>query len=210
MRAVAGELSRFGAGKTLLVEEAALAGYHPQGYAHAASEAVKKGGYGAVVFGATAQGKDLSPRVAALLDVPLASDVTKVDVGGWWIVAERPVFSGKAFASLAFTATPAILSIRPNAFPALETTVEGRVETFAPEGLNPSSWTVRVKEFQPSGGSSKDVAEASIVVAGGRGMKGLRSTGAFWRSSGMHWGMTRLWGPLGRWWMRAGGATPNR
>jgi electron transfer flavoprotein alpha subunit len=54
----------------------------------------------------------------------------------------------------------------------------GNVEAFAPEGLDPGTWTVRVKEFQPSGGSSKDVAEASIVVTGGRGMKGPE-----------HWGL---------------------
>ena len=135
------------------------------------SEAVRAGGYDAVVFGATAQGKDLAPRVAALLDVPLASDVTDVSADAEGIVAVRPVFSGKAFASVTFSAAPAMLSIRPNVFGAQEAAADGFVEAFSPGDLNPSGWTVRVRDFQPSGGGSKDVAEASIVVTGGRGMK---------------------------------------
>jgi electron transfer flavoprotein alpha subunit len=141
------------------------------------SEAVKSGGYRGVVFAATAQGKDLSPRVAALLDVPLASDVTdfRVEEGG--IVAVRPVFAGKAFASVTFTASPALLSIRPNVFPAQEIPAGGGVEPFEPSELDPGAWTMRLKEFQPSGGGSKDVAEASVVVTGGRGMKGPENWG---------------------------------
>jgi electron transfer flavoprotein alpha subunit len=166
-----GEMGRFGAEKVLAVELEALAHYHPQGYAQSVTEAVKAGDYAAVVFGATAQGKDLAPRVAALLDVPLASDVTGVSVEEGSVRAVRPVFSGKSFASVSFAATPALLSIRPNAFGAQEKPAAGTVETFSPDGVDPGAWTIRLKEFRPSGGTSKDVAEAAIVVTGGRGMK---------------------------------------
>ncbi len=171
------ELGRFGAEKTLVVEAEALTAYHPEGYAQVVADAVKKGGYGAVVFGSTAQGKDLAPRVAALLDVPLASDVTDIQVEDGGVVAVRPVFSGKAFASLTFSASPAMLSVRPNAFQAQENRAAGAVEFFSAEGLAPDAWKVRVREFQPSGGGTKDVAEASIVVTGGRGMKGPENWG---------------------------------
>lgn len=172
LSAAASEMSRFGAAKILLTESEALSSYHPQGYAETLAQAVRSGSYDAVVFGATAQGKDLAPRVAAHLDVPLASDITDFEVEGGDILAVRPVFAGKAFASVAFSASPAMLSVRPNAFQAQESPAEGVVEPFSPEGLDPGAWTVRVKEFQASGGGSKDVAEASIVVTGGRGMKG--------------------------------------
>ena len=173
----ASELGRFGAERILAAEADALMVYHPQGYAQVVAEAVKNGGYGAVVFGATAQGKDLAPRVAALLDVPLASDVTDFRVEDGGIVAIRPVFSGKAFASLTFSASPAMLSVRPNSFQAQERPAGGAVDVFSPEGVDPAAWTIRVREFQPSGGGSKDVAEASIVVTGGRGMKGPENWG---------------------------------
>ena len=173
----ASELGGFGVEKTLVVESDALTDYHPLGYAQVVSDAAKKGGYGAVVFAATAQGKDLAPRAAALLDVPLASDITDFRVEDGGIVAVRPVFSGKAFASLTFSASPAMLSVRPNAFQAQNNPAGGAVEAFSPEVLDPTVWKVRVREFQPSGGGSKDVAEASIVVTGGRGMKGPENWG---------------------------------
>lgn len=168
----ASDLGRFGAEKIQVGESADLAGYHPQGYSKVVAEVARTGGYGAVLFAATAQGKDLAPRVAALLDVPLAADVTALEVSGGELTCVRPVFSGKAFASIAFLASPALLSIRPNAFQAQESQAAGEVETFAPEGVDPGSWGLRVKEFQATGSGSKDVAEASVVVTGGRGMKG--------------------------------------
>lgn len=168
----AGALGSFGAGKILVAENEALTGYHPQGYAAAVQEATRGGGYACVVFAATAQGKDLAPRVAALLDVPLAADVTEVGVEDGEMVAVRPIFAGKAFATVAFSASPALVSIRPNVFGTQEIGGTGEIEPFEPSGVDPGGWTVKVKEFQASQGTSKDVAEASIVVTGGRGMKG--------------------------------------
>jgi electron transfer flavoprotein alpha subunit len=171
------EMGRFGAEKILVVENQALAAYHPQGYCQVVAEVVKGGGYGCVVFAATAQGKDLAPRVAASLDVPLASDVTDFNISDGDLVAVRPVFAGKAFASTTLAASPAMMSIRPNVFPAQQDQAAGEVEAFEPAGLDPSGWTMTIREFQPSGGGSKDVAEASIVVTGGRGMKGPENWG---------------------------------
>lgn len=164
-------LKRFGAGKIRVAEMEALAGYQPEGYARVVADAVRDGGYSAVIFGATTQGKDLAPRVAALLDVPLASDVTDLDVEGEAVVAIRPIFSGKAFSTVSFAASPALVSIRPNAFQARENPGAGEVETFAPEVVDPGSWKIKVKEFEAAGSGTKDVAEASVVVSGGRGMK---------------------------------------
>jgi electron transfer flavoprotein alpha subunit len=173
----AAELGRFGADNIRVGESDALSGYNPQRYAVVVAEAVKNGGYGAVVFGATAQGKDLAPRVAAILDLPLASDITGFDVVDGAVTAVRPVFSGKVFATVAFSASPALLSIRPNVFQASELEASGTVETFVPQGVESGSQGLRIKEFRASGGESKDVAEASIVVTGGRGMKGPENWG---------------------------------
>ncbi len=177
MSSQAAVLGRFGAEKVRVAEMDALAGYHPQGYAQVVADAVRSGDYGAVMFGATAQGKDLAPRVAALLDLPLASDVTSLEVEDGSVVAERPVFAGKAFSTITFQASPALLSIRPNVFQAEEAPAEGTAEPYAPDGVDPSSWGVRVMEFQATGSGAKDVAEASIVVSGGRGMKGPENWG---------------------------------
>ena len=122
------------------------------------------------MFAATTLGKDLAPRVAALLDVPLVSDVTGVELSGGTLSATRPVFSGKAFASLEVDASPAMVSIRPNVFPAVERAAAGEVSMSTPD-IDPSSLRVRVVARNDASEGSVDVSEASIVVSGGRGMR---------------------------------------
>src|SRR5690606_13758870 len=78
----AAELGRWGADRVRGVEHEAFGLYNPDGYAQAVAAAVGDGGYFAVLFPASAQGKDLAPRVAAKLDVPLAADA-RPRSGGW-------------------------------------------------------------------------------------------------------------------------------
>ncbi len=151
-------------------EHEALHEYNPEGYVGVVADRIRQGGYGAVVFAATTLGKDLAPRVAAALDVPLASDVTSVQVEDGKIAIVRPVYSGKAFAHLEVDASPAVLSIRPNVFQASATAGEGVVDTFTPD-VEPGEWRVRVLERKGASEGAVDVSEASIIVSGGRGMK---------------------------------------
>ena len=166
----AGDLGRFGAAAVEVGEHEALADYNPEGYAQLVAERVKAGGYAAVVFTATTLGKDLAPRVAALLDVPLATDVTGLEVEDGGVTAIRPVYAGKAFAHLGLAATPALVSIRPNVFQPVETPAAGAVSTFAP-AVDAGAWKTRVVERKAAGDGALDVAEAKMVVSGGRGMK---------------------------------------
>jgi electron transfer flavoprotein alpha subunit len=166
----AGSLGRFGASSVTVAEHEALSEYQPEAFTSIVVQHVRAGDYAAVLFSATTQGKDLSPRVAAHLDVPLATDVTSAEVDGGKVVFERPVYSGKAFAKLEIDATPALASLRPNVFPATEGGSDVAVSTMTPD-VDPASWKVRVVERKQSEGSALDVAAASIIVSGGRGMK---------------------------------------
>ena len=56
----------------------------------------------------------------------------------------RPVYAGKAFSTVTFSASPALMSIRPNVFQAQENPATGAVEAFVPEGVDPSGWKIRV------------------------------------------------------------------
>jgi electron transfer flavoprotein alpha subunit len=163
----AGDLGAVGAARVRVGEHDALARYVPESYAPAVAAAVREGGYAAVLFPATAQGKDLAPRVAALLDVPLVTDVTGLEVDGGKPVAIRPVYAGKAFARVRSSATPFLASIRPNVFAPKDAGAAGAVETFAPAI---GEARTRFREFKAAGGSV-DVGEATIVVSGGRGMR---------------------------------------
>lgn len=163
-------LGAFGASTVHVGETDAFASYSPEAMAHAIAERIRSGGYRAVLFSATAQGKDLAPRVAALLDVPLAADVTGVAMEGDTLVVTRPMYAGKAISSVAVLASPGLVSLRPNAFPAKEHDTAASVEAFTPQvpdGLSQS----RVVEFRAAEGGQLDVAEATTVVSGGRGMK---------------------------------------
>jgi electron transfer flavoprotein alpha subunit len=67
-----------------------------------------------------------------------------------------------------------MVSIRPNVFQAAETGGSAEVETYAPD-VAAGAAAYRLVEFQALGGGTKDVAEAGIVVSGGRGMKGPKN-----------------------------------
>ena len=166
----AGTLGTNGAEVIHVGEHVGLADYAPERLAQIIADRAGAGGYSALLFSATAQGKDLAPRVAALLDVPLVADATAVSVDGDTVVATRPVYAGKAISTVAVSASPALVSLRPNAFPAEERAAAGTVDTFTPD-LPEGAASSRVVEFKAAAGDQLDVAEATIVVSGGRGMK---------------------------------------
>ena len=166
----AGDLGNFGAEVVRVAEDPALVSCVPETHAAVIAEAVGSHDYAAVLFSATALGKDLAPRVAALVDAPLASDVTRLEIEGGRLVALRPIFGGKVIARVGFEASPAVLSLRPNAFGTNESQAEGRTEPFTP--AIPDTARSRIMEFQAAETGSVDVAEASVIVSGGRGMKG--------------------------------------
>jgi electron transfer flavoprotein alpha subunit len=170
LESLAAELGRWGGARVLIASHDALGGYQPEGYAAITARVAGDPAYGAVLFAASGQGKDLAPRVAALLGVPLAADVTGISVDDGRIALLRPVYAGKAFARISVDATPVLASIRPNVFQPVETGAAGTAEAVAIVE-DPSAWVTRVVSFEATGGDVPDVSEASIVVAGGRGLR---------------------------------------
>ena len=139
----------------------------PEGCATAIAEKAKTGGYRAIVFAATATGKDLAPRVAAKLNVGVASDLTDLSAAGGAIVATRPVYAGKALLKVKVTGTPAVVSVRPNVF-----TADAQAGQVKPETLTVASpGRVVVREIKAAPAGMLDVAEAQIIISGGRGLK---------------------------------------
>jgi electron transfer flavoprotein alpha subunit len=121
-----------------------------------------------VLFAASAMGKDLAPRVAARLDLPLATDATALEVEDGELVITRPLYAGRVFARLVLHAEPRLVSVRSNIFRPEARAGAGTVTELAvPAG----DWRVKVREVTAAGGGTMDVGEAPIVVSGGRGMK---------------------------------------
>jgi len=159
-------LGRHGADRVLQATHAEFGLYHPDGYAATIAAAGK--GHRAILFAATATGRDLAPRVAARLGVGLATDVTALSVDGGKVVATRPVYAGKALQQLRLERSPALASLRPNTVALTETPRAGAAE---PVSVPPFTTRVKVTGIKAPADAALDVAEAGIVVSGGRGLK---------------------------------------
>jgi len=166
----AAALGAHGADVVLVVEHAALAHYNAEALAATAAARVRDGGYRAAVFSSSAQGMDLAPRVAAKLQVGLAADVTAVAVEGDAVVVRHPMNTGKVVATVRVTGNPALVSVRPGAILPVAEPRAGRVEAVAP-AADPSASRVVVKEVRQGSTGKLDLAEAPVVVSGGRGLK---------------------------------------
>ena len=162
------QLAKYGADKVVTATGAAFGSYAPEGFARAVAEHARAGGYRAVVFAASATGKDLAPRVAARLGVALAMDVTDVVVERGAVTATRPVYAGKALLRVKLGGTPAILALRPNVFTPVERPRPGAAATIVPDV---AAGRVVVKQVKAAAAGAVDVAEAPIVISGGRGLK---------------------------------------
>ena len=166
----ADQVGRFGADRVVTLTHTAFARYAPEAAARVIAECVKSEAHDVVILPASAMGKDLAPRVAAKLGVPLVADVTDLAVENGAVVAVRPVYAGKALLKVKVTRKPAVLSLRPNVFTPLEQWRKAEVRTAAIE-LPEGAGRVVVRELKAAAAGAIDVAEAPVVISGGRGLK---------------------------------------
>jgi electron transfer flavoprotein alpha subunit len=160
------QLGQHGADRVLQASHASFARYAPDGFAAAVAQA--GAGAAGIIFASTATGRDLAPRVAARLGVGLAADVTEFGVEGGKVVVTRPVYAGKALQRLRLEGTPAVFSIRPNTLQPAAVSKAGAV-TESP--VPAFTERVKVTGVKAPADAALDVAEAPIVVSGGRGLK---------------------------------------
>lgn len=123
------------------------------------------GGYGHILFPATASGKNTAPRVAAKLDVSQISDITKVDSADTF---ERPIYAGNAIATVQSSDAVKVITVRTTAFDAAAATggsaaVES-VPAVAASGKSSFVGQELAKSDRP------DLTAAKVVVSGGRAL----------------------------------------
>ena len=161
-----------GADLVLTASDPAFSTYASLAYARALQAAAAEAGAEVILLPASAMGRDLSARIAARLGAGLASDCTALLAEGGQLRAVRPVYSGKAVATVSFrTGAPAVLTLRPNVFAA--STAAGAGETRSLRvALDPADGGVRITGVKLPERVELDVAEADIVVSGGRAMQG--------------------------------------
>jgi electron transfer flavoprotein alpha subunit len=171
VKAIAPTLGSYGAARVIAVTDPKLPQYSTTAYAAIVADVARKEGADVVLFSATAMGKDLAPRVAVKLDAGLASDCTALRVENSELLATRPVYAGKALIDVRMTSKCKVFTLRPNVFTAIAGNGgAAAVEEYSPK-ISDGEYGTRVKEVAQSSGKL-DVAEADIIVSGGRGLKG--------------------------------------
>ena len=160
------ELSRY-LPSVLVVDDARLPHYLAETFAPLVARIARERGAQAVVATATATGKDLMPRVAALLSCGMASDVAAV-LGPRRF--RRPIAAGNALCDVEITTASLVVTARQTEFAAADPLpTPGTVATVAGGEIDPKgSSFVELKE---SRSERPDLADARIVVSGGRGMR---------------------------------------
>ncbi len=166
----AASLAQYGADAVLVLEHAGFAQYNPEALAATVAQQLGSGTYGYALFSATAQGRDLSPRVAAKLGVGLAADLTGFTVDGGTVLGQHFNMNGKVIATLALSGTPALLSVRPAAFQPAEAP-RTAATTSITSAADPLASRVKVVELKQGNTGKLDLNDAPVIVAGGRGLK---------------------------------------
>jgi electron transfer flavoprotein alpha subunit len=144
----------------------------PNVYVHALRSLMERDKPALVVAGHTTQGMDVMPRIAAALRAPLAAACVDYEKHGDRLVLTRQVFNGKMNLKTMPRGTgPYLATVVPGAFSADEMESGGTPEiaTFAAEGSTPSSRRSLSRTQAAKG--QVDLTSASVIVAGGRGLK---------------------------------------
>ena len=125
------------------------------------------GSYDALVAPATTTGKNVMPRVAALLDVMQVSDITKVVSPDTF---ERPIYAGNAIQTVQATDAKKVITVRTAAFPAAAEGGSAAIETVNAAD-DPGTSTFKGEEIAQS--DRPELTSARIIISGGRSLGSL-------------------------------------
>lgn len=168
-------LSGYGADRILMCQHELLKEYSTDGYTSVLCAVIAQLKPAVFLCGATPNGRDLAPRVAARLRLGLTADCTRLEIDdAGQLVQTRPAFGGNIMASIITPSTrPQTATVRPNVFPVKMSEIKKVpvVERF-PVVLKRSAIRTRVISRQTGEGEDKDsISEARVIVAAGRGLQ---------------------------------------
>lgn len=168
------KLARYGASRVILVDDPALSVYMTEPYTQALAEVVKACKPEIVLYGATAIGRDLAPRVSARVHTGLTADCTGLDIqeGTGDLMMTRPAFGGNIMATILCPEhRPQMATVRPGVMKRIKP-AEGTaytVESFGVPDLGEKQ-NVEILEIMKKVSARMDIMDAKVLVSGGRGM----------------------------------------
>jgi electron transfer flavoprotein alpha subunit len=122
--------------------------------------------YSHIVLPATGFGKNIAPRIAALLDVAQVSDIIAVESPDTFV---RPIYAGNAFATVQAKDAKKVVTVRATGFDAaVASGGSGAVETIA---APPDNGKVQVLGQELTKSSRPELTSARVIISGGRGLQ---------------------------------------
>jgi electron transfer flavoprotein alpha subunit len=167
------ELGNYGVDKVLNVSDTQLDAFNAKGYAEAIQQAAEKEATKIVVLSSSANSKYLAPLLAVRLNAGYASNVIEVPSNTVPFTVKRPAFTNKAFEMTTINTDVKIVGVSNNSFGLVEKSGNASAEDFLPVI---SDLGVKVESIDKAS-NKVSIADAEIVVSGGRGLKGPENWG---------------------------------
>ncbi len=162
-------MAKTGIAKVYQADDPALEKWAPEVYGTVLADVITKAQPAIILLPATGYGKELGAWTAAKLDLGMATDCIAFQVENGGLVLKRPVYAGKAMATVKPKSLPVMVSIRPNIFPPVAADAAAApIEKVAVSAPAPRA---KVLEKVKKEAVDVDLAEAKVVVSGGRGVK---------------------------------------
>ena len=172
------ELHNYGVKKVLHLQSEALGSFNAKAYAHAVAKAAEQENASVVVVSSTTDSKFMASIMAARLQAGYVPNVVAAPLSTSPLVVKRMTFSNKGFAHTQIDTDLAIIGVSNNSFGLVEDNVAGEVVPFSAD-IDDSAFDTSSKNIERVTGKVT-IADADIVVSGGRGLKGPQG----WRSGG--------------------------
>jgi electron transfer flavoprotein alpha subunit len=169
------ELAKYGVDKVLKVSSDKLAGFNAKAYADVIKQAAQKEGAKVILLSSTTDSIYLSPLVAVALEAGFASNVVGLPVSTSPFQVKRNAFSNKAFNITEISTDVKVLGLAKNSYGIFESAGAGSVEDFNPI-IGDNDFGIKVDSVEKVSGKVS-IADADIVVSGGRGLKGPENWG---------------------------------
>ncbi len=165
------QLAQYGASTVYAADDPSLEPYTAEAHTLVLADLVHKAGPDLILMGATAAGRDLAPRLAGRLGIALASDCTDLERLDGDVRIIRPMYAGKLIATVQQTSSPRFATLRPNVLPMPEPDAS-RTAALQALAVPPAGVRAQIREIVKTAVGQVELTEATIIVSGGRGVKG--------------------------------------
>ena len=161
-----------GADRVLVADAEVFEHFSVEAYVKPLLKALSAASPKLLLMAASVSGKDLGPAIAAATGSALLTDIVGIELDGDAVRVTKPVYGGKAVATVRASTPTVVATLRPNVFEPVEP-ADGRsatVEVVEP-GVQGSDLRAVVKEVLAKASAKLDLTEADVIVSGGRGLK---------------------------------------